>query len=116
MKAEPERHHHEHEQSLTPLTVEERPETAVARKVEELGEHPPRLIGAPTPAPPTPAPGGTAPRTPAPRASAAPVVPGADVAPGGADGAKPEDAADEPDRKPASVGKPRAQGEDDHLR
>ena len=45
MKAEPERHHHEH--PVTPLTVEERPETAIARKVEGLGEHRPRVVEAP---------------------------------------------------------------------
>jgi membrane protein len=105
MKAEPERHHHEH--TLTPLTVEERPETAVARKVEELGEHP-RIVGAAAAPRATAAPGAI----PVPGATA---VPGAPVVPG-ADEAKTGDAVDEPDRKPASVGKPRAQREGDDLR
>ncbi|MGY4766514.1 YhjD/YihY/BrkB family envelope integrity protein [Kribbella sp. CWNU-51] len=86
MKAEPERHHHEH--PVTPLTVEERPETAVARKVEALGEHRPRVVEEPA-------------------ASDAPAVPDAPVA---------SDAADEADRKPASVGKSGAKGEGDDLR
>ncbi len=114
MKAEPERHHHEH--PVTPLTVEERPETAIARKVEGLSEHRPRVVEAPaaSDAPAVPA-------APAPAASAAPALPGADDVPvvddvPGADGAKPADAADEADRKPASVGKSGAQREGDDLR
>ena len=115
MKAEPERHHHEH--PVTPLTVEERPETAIARKVEGLSEHRPRVVEAPaaSDAPAVPAAPAASPRLP-PRPClvrmACLVV---DDVPG-ADGAKPADAADEADRKPASVGKSGAQREGDDLR
>ena len=112
MKAEPERHHHDH--PVPPLTVEERPETAVARKIEGLGENALEALQTDPPA--------VAPAVPvAPAAAVAPAVPGADGVPGvdgvpGADGAKPADAADEADRKPASVGKSGAQREGDDLR
>jgi membrane protein len=39
MRAEPERHH-EHDNPLTPVEADERPEAEAARKVEQLGERP----------------------------------------------------------------------------
>jgi membrane protein len=115
MKAEPERHHHE--QPLTPLTVEDRPETAMARKVEALGEHRPRVAAAPKapPAPAAPDVKAVPEATAVPDVKAAPDVTAVPDVPG-ADGGKPADAADEADRKPASVGKPGAQREGDDLR
>ena len=80
MKAEPERHHHEH--PVTPLTVEERPETAIARKVEGLSEHRPRVVEAPaaSDAPAVPAAPAASAGPPAAAASDAPAVPAAPAA------------------------------------
>jgi membrane protein len=130
MKAEPEPHH---EHPLTP--VEERPETKVARRIEKLGEHGPAVGSERFKAGSSEREAGSfAPKQP--EAADPKVATEAETerSAGNSDGARPagvpsprgprpagrrvsQDGEGEPDpeRRPASVGKPGAQGDTDDL-
>ena len=112
MKAEPERHH---DHPLTPLPVEERPETKVAEKIEALGE-----IGRGASSedgaagPDESKPAGTqaaegANRVPAPRGPRAVGRPGRRASRDG------DSSEENSERRPASVGKPGAPRDPDDL-